>query len=128
MPERPFFGHYLTSGRYFGQKKILFQFQKIKILGCLSIFIFKIKIAIVKNYKRNSTQCLEFAYCWKIYCLGKVLVFSLLDLIHFFHKSMEITILTNKKNLIAKDRNCIFGEFLKLYLQILFSKNLKTIL
>jgi len=47
----------------------------------------------------------------------------------FFHKSIETTILTNqKKNSNAKDRNCIFGEFLMLYLQNSFEENLKIIL
>jgi len=46
----------------------------------------------------------------------------------FFHKSMETTILTNQKNSNAKYRNCIFDEFLKLYLQNSFEENLKRIL
>jgi len=45
----------------------------------------------------------------------------------FFYKSIETTILTNQKNSNAKDRNFIFGEFLKLYLQNSFEENLKIV-
>jgi len=46
----------------------------------------------------------------------------------FFQKSIENTILTNKRNSNAKDRNCIFDEILKLYLQNSFEENLKIVL
>jgi len=47
----------------------------------------------------------------------------------FFHNSIETTILTNEKKISnAKDRNYIFGEFLKLYIQNSFEENLKIIL
>jgi len=46
-----------------------------------------------------------------------------------FYKSIETTIFTNKKKISnAKDRICIFDEFLKLYLQNSFEENLKIIL
>jgi len=47
----------------------------------------------------------------------------------FFHKLIETTILTQSKNISnAKDRNCIFGEILKLNLQNSFEENPKIIL
>jgi len=47
----------------------------------------------------------------------------------FFYKSIETTILTNQRKISnAKDRNCILGDFLKLYLQNSFEENLKIIL
>jgi len=52
---------------------------------------------------------------------------SLLDLVHF-HKTIELSISTNKKNSNAKNKNNIFDEFLKLYLQNSFEENLKIVL
>jgi len=47
----------------------------------------------------------------------------------FFHKSIETTIFDQPKKISSsKDRNCIFDEFLKLYLQNLFEENLKIVL
>ncbi len=46
----------------------------------------------------------------------------------FSYNSIETTILTNEKNSSVKEGNCIFGEFLKLYLQNSFEENPKIIL
>jgi len=60
---------------------------------------------------------------------GKVLIDVLIARSYaFFYKSIETTILTNEEISNAKDRNCIFGEFLKLNLQKSFEENLKIIL
>jgi len=46
----------------------------------------------------------------------------------FFHKAIKTAILTSQKSSNAKDKNCIFGKFLKLYLQNSFEGNLKIVL